>query len=395
MQPQYSSYRWLVLLSYALTGLLSQLVWLTFAPILSTTAQTFNVSTADVGNLSLVFPLIYIIVSIPTGYFIDSYGFRKAVLLGTGFLAVFGLLRAFSPNFAFLLIFQALAAIGQPFIMNSISKLVKGWFPEKEFGLATGLGSLSLFVGMIAGLVFTPLLMESFQLYSVLLIYGVFSLLILGVFFFLGKESSKKVTEKEAVTFSEFLKVFKNRNIVLLSAMFFVGIGVFTAFTTWIEPIMNAQNVNIESAGLLGGLMIIGGIIGAIVIPGLSDRYKIHKKALTISFLISAILWYILTILYGPTLVGLAIFPLGFFFMVTLPLSLELSAESVEKKYLGIANSILYEFSQIGSLLLIIVFELAAGIYSWQAALVISSILTVVAVLLSMFLKKKVADKQK
>lgn len=178
MQPQYSSFRWIVLFSYALTGLLSQLVWLTFTPILSTTAQTFNVSQTEIGNLSLVFPLIYIIISVPAGYIIDSRGFRKSVLLGTGFLAVFGLLRAFAPNFTYLLIFQTLAAIGQPFIMNSVSKLVKGWFPEKEAGLATGLGSLSLFFGMIAGLVLTPLLIESFPLYLVLLIYGLLSMLI-------------------------------------------------------------------------------------------------------------------------------------------------------------------------------------------------------------------------
>lgn len=389
MQPKYSSFRWIVLFSYALTGLLSQLVWLTFAPILSTTAQTFNVSQAEIGNLSLVFPLIYIIISIPAGYIIDSHGFRKAVLLGTGFLAVFGLLRAFAPNFTFLLIFQTLAAIGQPFIMNSVSKLVKGWFPEKEAGLATGLGSLSLFLGMIAGLVLTPLLIELFPLYSVLLIYGIFSMLIFGIFYFLGKESPKRITEKEYVTFSEFTKVFKNRNIILLSAMFFIGIGVFTAFTTWIEPIMNGLILNTDSAGLLGGLMIIGGIIGSIVIPAISDKHKNHKKTLTISLLLSAILWYGLTILHDPTLIILTILPLGFFFMSTLPVGLELSAESVEKKYVGIANSILYEFSQVGALLLIIVFESAATTYNWNFTLIISAILTIIAMLLSLFLKKK------
>jgi predicted MFS family arabinose efflux permease len=392
MQPQYSSFRWLVLFSYALTALLSQLIWLTFAPILSTTAQMFNVSQADVGNLSIVFPLIYIIISIPAGYFIDSCGYRKAVLLGTGFMAVFGLLRAFSPDFTFLLIFQTLAAIGQPFIMNSISKLVKGWFPQKEAGLATGLGSLSLFVGMIIGFVCTPLLIESFQLYSVMLIYGVFSVMVFAIFYFLGKEAPKQTMVKESISFSIFYKVFKNRNILLLSAMFLIGIGVFTAFTTWIEPILNIQIVSQEFTGLLGGLMIIGGIIGSIVLPVISDKYKMHRKSLTISFLISAILWYILTILYGPTLIGLAIFPLGFFFMSTLPLGLELSAESVEKKYVGAANSVLYEFSQVGALLIIIVYEVTASVYSWRETLTISAILVLVAMLLSLLIKKKTAN---
>ncbi len=143
MQLPRASYRWLVLVAYILTGIFSQVIWITFAPILSLTAQAYGVTQADVGNLSTVFPLVYVIISIPVGYLIDSYGFRKAILLGTGFMATFGVLRAFAPNFTFLLIFQALAGVSQPFILNSISKLVKGWFPQKEVGIATGLGSLS------------------------------------------------------------------------------------------------------------------------------------------------------------------------------------------------------------------------------------------------------------
>jgi predicted MFS family arabinose efflux permease len=388
MEHQNSSYRWLVLFSFVLTGLLSQLIWITFAPILSITTQTYGVSEADVGNLSLVFPLMYIIFSIPAGYFIDSYGFRKSVLLGTGFLAIFCLLRAFSPNFTILLIFQALAAIGQPLIMNSISKLVKGWFPQKEAGLATGIGSLSLYLGIILGLVVTPLLIESFQLYHVLLFYGGFSLLVLAVFYFAGKESPLLSIEKESVRFSEFLKVFKNRNIVLLSALFFIGMGIFTAFTTWIEPILGAQNVTKESAGLLGGVMIIGGVAGSIVLPALSDKYKTCRKPMAVSFLVSTVLWFSVSMLYGPTLVGLALIPLGFFFMATLPLGLELSAESVEKKFVGAANSVIYMFSQVGALFLIILFELASNTWAWGSALIISGAFTLAATLLMLWIRE-------
>jgi predicted MFS family arabinose efflux permease len=95
MQLQRPSIRWLVLISYILTGIFCQVIWITFAPILSITAQTYGVTTTDVGNLSTVFPLVYVVISIPVGYFIDSYGFRKSSLLCTSFIAVFGLLRAF------------------------------------------------------------------------------------------------------------------------------------------------------------------------------------------------------------------------------------------------------------------------------------------------------------
>lgn len=365
------------------------MIWITFAPIMSITAQTYGVSQTDVGYLSTVFPLIFVIISIPVGYFIDSRGFRKAILLGTGFMAVFGLLRAFSPNFIYLLIFQALAGVSQPFIMNSISKLVKGWFPEKETGLATGLGSLSLFIGMIIGLILTPILVDVSSLNETLLIYGVLSVVVLVVFYFLGKEPTLAVHEKELVKLPTLFGVFKNRNIILLSALFFIGIGVFTAFTTWIEPTLGLQNVNPESAGLLGGIMIIGGISGSLVIPALSDKVKTRKKPLLISLAISGILWYAITILTDAFWIGLLIFWLGFFFMALLPLGLELSAESVEKKYLGSANALLWEFSQIGCLVFIVLYEFIGNSQCWTFTLMFSALITIAAVPLAFYIKEK------
>ena len=392
MQLQRPSLRWLVLIAYILTGIFSQVIWITFAPILSLTAQAYGVTQSDVGNLSTVFPLVFVVLSIPVGYFIDSYGFRKAILLGTGFLAVFGLLRAFSPNFTFLLIFQALAGISQPFILNSISKLVKGWFPEKEVGIATGLGSLSLFIGMILGLVLTPLLVEMSSLNTVLLIYGASCVAVFVVFYFLGKEPRSFVHEKELVTLPELKGLFKNRNILLLSALFFICIGAFTAFTTWIEPIFAVQNINAQSVGLLGGVMIIGGIIGSMVIPGLSDKLKTRKKPLLVSLLISGLLWFTITALSIDFLIGFVIFWLGFFFMALLPLGLELSAESVEKKYLGSANALLWEFSQIGCLTLIVLYEFLGNNQNWSLTLVFSGVITLAAVPIALSLKEKLGN---
>jgi predicted MFS family arabinose efflux permease len=372
-----------------LTGIFTQIIWITFAPILSQSAQTYGVTQADIGNLSTVFPLVYVIISIPAGYLIDSYGFRKAILLGTGFMAVFGVLRAFSPNFTFLLIFQALASVSQPFIMNSITKLVKGWFPQKEVGIATGLGSLSIFIGMILGLILTPLLLELVSLDMVLLIYGAASVAVFGVFFILGKEPRAIMHEKELVKFSELKGLFRNRNILILSALFFICIGVFTAFTTWIEPILGAQNISVESAGLLGGVMIIGGIIGSMIIPAMSDKLKTRKKPLLLSLLVSGLLWLTMTALTGDYMVGFVIFWLGFFFMTLLPLGLEISAESVEKKYLGSANALLWEFSQIGCLTLIVLYEFLGNSQNWSWTLVFSGMITLVAVPLAFGLKEK------
>jgi predicted MFS family arabinose efflux permease len=392
MQLPLPRFRWLVLFSYILTGLFCQVIWITFTPILSISTQAYSVSQADIGTLSLVFPLVYVILSIPSGYFIDSYGFRKAILLGTGFMAVFGLLRAFSPNFTCLLIFQSLAAVSQPFILNSISKLVKSWFPQKEAGIATGLGTLSLFLGMVIGLVLTPFLVDMFSLNVALLIYGVSSVAVFMVFYFLGKEPSSAMQEKELVKLSELAGLIKNRNILLLSALFFICIGAFTAFTTWIEPTLALQNISLESAGLLGGVMIIGGIIGSLVISGFSDRLKRRKKLLLLSLLISGLLWFVMATLTGEFLVGLVIFWLGFFFMALLPLGLELSTVSVEKKYLGSANALLWEFSQIGCLSLIVFYEFIGNSQNWTLTLIVSAVITLACIPVTYALKEGKGD---
>jgi fucose permease len=74
--------------------------------------------------LSMVFPLPYISISIPSGILTDSKGYRVSVGIGVIFMAIFSVLRIFSHDFTTLLLFQACIAIGQPFVMDSVSKLV-------------------------------------------------------------------------------------------------------------------------------------------------------------------------------------------------------------------------------------------------------------------------------
>ncbi|MFO1525212.1 MAG: hypothetical protein U1F16_04470 [Turneriella sp.] len=52
----------------------------------------------------------------------------------------------------FMVACQTGIAIGQPFIMNAISKLVADWFEPEHNALATGLGALGMFIGMALGL---------------------------------------------------------------------------------------------------------------------------------------------------------------------------------------------------------------------------------------------------
>ncbi len=381
------SYRWVVLLVYILAGIISQIMWITFSPILPIVEEIYRVGDVEVGLLSAVFPIIFIILALPVGYYVDKRGFRRAVLLGSAFFAVFGVLRVFATTFLLLLIFQTLAAAGQPFIFNSISKLVKSWFPAEEAGLATGLGSISLFIGTILGLSLTPVLTVTLGFEKMLLIYGVAAFIVLFLFFILGKEAETEVFEEE-YRLKEYVDVLKNRNVFILSIIAFIGVGIFTAYLTWVEPVLEDHGLDVETAGLTASALLFGGIFGSILIPALSDRVGKRRPFLFVCFALSAVLFYIHTLTFGVIMLAVVLFILGFFFISALPLALDLSATSVGEKYAGTANSSLWLLSQVGSVLLIVGFESMARAMSWDSTLILSAALLGLSFLLTIFLRE-------
>ncbi len=393
MESSYSRYRWVILTSYMLVAALTQLLWLNFAPITSTVQSLFRVSEMDVGFLSTVFPLLFILFSIPAGLIADRKGFKAAVSIGAFFTGLFAFLRAFSWSFAVLLLFQCGVAIGQPFIFNSISKLVNEWFPPRERALATGLGTMALFIGMMVALSLTPVLTEDFGFNGMLLIYGITSVLFSSVFPFIAKRNpyySLKEQTREKHALKDISLLFKSRNLVLLDALFFIGVGLFTSFATWIEKILTPQGLTVTEAGLAGGTIIFGGIIGSIVIPALSDKFMKRKPFLLIDLAVATISLFTIINVRGYVSVSLVAFALGFFLMSALPLGLELAAEAVDQSLIGSATGLLWLFSQLGSVVLIVAAESIKAVFGGFRYSVFSfTLLCFLAFILSSMLREK------
>src|SRR5450755_1862310 len=133
------SSKWIVLGVFALAAGLSQLLWLNFAPLITLIEKKYSVTEDTAGLLLLVFPLVYVILSLPTGVLIDKKGYRFSLNLGTFLMAVFAALRIYDQSFAVLLIAQIGIAVAQPFVVNAISKLVLDWFDKEQGAIATGL----------------------------------------------------------------------------------------------------------------------------------------------------------------------------------------------------------------------------------------------------------------
>ena len=118
-------------------------------------------------------------------------------------------------NYALVLIFTIVIAIGQPFILNAVIKLSANWFPEDERTIATGLAMLAQFLGIAITMLLTPELVVGNDLMVMLIIYGILSL-ISGILFvvFVKDKPPTPPTDKpvsERVILTEGLRqLFKN-----------------------------------------------------------------------------------------------------------------------------------------------------------------------------------------
>ena len=77
-----------------------------------------------------------------------------------------------------------------------------------------------------------------------------------------------------------------------------------------------------DQAGTAGGLLVIGGIIGSIVIPVISDKAKKIKPFVLLDLAIGTITLYILGVVGSFLLLAIICFITGFFLMSALPLVL-------------------------------------------------------------------------
>jgi cyanate permease len=390
------SYRWVVLLVFMLMASLTQLLWITFAPITGAAAQFFGTSDLLVGILSMCFMVVYILVVLPSAWVIDTYGFRVAVGMGAGLTAVFALTRGiFASNYWVVFASQIGIAIGQPLIIGSITKVAARWFPINERATAAGLGTLSLYLGILVAMILTPGLTVKFGIKGMLMVYGIASVVAAAAFSLFAREKPATPPcppgRDERVLMLDGLKqMLRQRDFIMLMVIFFIGLGMFNSISTWIENIVRPRGFSIAQAGMLGGLMLIGGVAGAAVMPIFSDKLRKRKIFMLVALigLIPGLVGMTFFRAYWPLLVSGFMF--GFFLLSAGPIGFQYGAEITYPAPEGTSNNLLLVTGQISGIVFIFGMDLLKSQVngSMTNSLLVLLGLTVVGILLCAMLKE-------
>ncbi len=390
-------YRWINLIIYMYVAALTQLYWLNFAAIDTYMEKALHISAMNLSLLTVIFPFIYLFLSLPSGILIDKKGFKFGVGVGVIFVGVFPLLRLIAPNsFAMLLASQFGIALGQPFILNGVAKLSVTWFPENEEATAVGLGSLALFLGMIMALGATPAIVKNFGYTTMLWFYTILGLIGLFIYFLFVK-SQPSVAMREVVTsdsslyFEGMKKLFKIRDFILLGFIAMIGIGVFNGLATWLEKILNElHGISMVDAGEVSSMLIFGGILGSIVIPVISDTIKRRKPFLIFAPLLGMLDLICLLECGSLSMNMLNAFITGFFVISAFPIILIFSAEVCGQEYAGISTAYLQLLGNGAAVAIVPIMELlhkSTGKYIAPISLLIA--LSILSFIFAVFLEEE------
>ncbi|MGB7296574.1 MAG: MFS transporter [Candidatus Aminicenantales bacterium] len=381
-------YRWIVLLAFVAIAVMTQVLWITFAPITGAAARFYQTSDLMIGLLSMSFMIVFVLIFLPSAYAIDTWGFRKAVGLGAVLTAVFGLTRGlFASNFTIVLLSQVGIAFGQPFVIGAITKIAARWFPAEERATASAIGTLALYLGPLLAMFLTPILALHIGISKTLLAYGIAAVAAAALFLLVAREHPPTPAgEEERIRMLAGLKsMLRQRDFILLLFMFFVGLGMFNSVSTWIENIIRPRGFSISQAGVLGGLMLVGGIIGAVIFSLLSDRSGCRKPFILLA--LAGLIPGLIGIAYATSyaLLLAAGFTFGFFLLSAGPIGFQYAAEITHPAPEATSNTLLLVMGQVSGIIFIFGMDALKSPESggMTNSLLILAVLTVIAAILA------------
>jgi MFS family permease len=371
-------YRWVVLAVFMFINLTIQMLWIGYAPITGPAAKFYGVSDLQIGLLAMTFMLAFIPLSIPVSWAIDTYGFRLTVSIGAVLMGIFGIVRGLAgADYTLVLLSTIGVAVAQPFLLNAWTKVPAQWFSIEERATAVGLVTLANLVGTALGMILTPILTETMSIPSVQLLYGGIAAFSAVLFLIFAREKPATPPcppgqEVRSLMLDGLKHALTVKPFWLYLFVSFIGMGIFNGITTWVENIIRPRGFTPTDAGTLGALMLVGGVLGAVVIPPFSDKQHKRKRYLLLGFVLAIPGLIGLTFATHLWLLFVSAFALGFFLVSTSPIGMQYAAEITHPTPEGTSNGLIQLFGQASVVFVYIMEALKARDGAFTPALLLA-----------------------
>lgn len=119
--------------------------------LLSSIAETFDVTLRAVGWVVIVEALIISALLLPMGGVADAFGRRRVLILGLSVFGVGAVATGLAPTFALLIVARVVMAVGNALVQSVATGMLVAIFPPEERGRALGAQTTAVSVGAASG----------------------------------------------------------------------------------------------------------------------------------------------------------------------------------------------------------------------------------------------------
>jgi MFS family permease len=350
--------RWAVLVSFSLLVACTQLLWLTFAAVTDQTSAALHVSNGTVGDLAVVNPLLFVLLAIPAGRWLDRH-FTAALTAGAALTAAGALLRVVDTrSFGWLLAGQLVVSAGQPLVLNATTKVAARYFPEAERTMAISAASAAQFVGILAAALTSGPLVSAGGLTLLLTVHAAVTAAAALTVVAAARLPAAFPAQARAHESLGWLR--RDRLMWKLAGLLFIGVGIFNAIATWLDSILTKFGHG-GLAGPLIALTTVAGIAGAAVLPGFVTARDRRAGMLLAATVTSAAVFALLALVHAPAVFGVALAVEGFVLLACLPVALEWSEVHVGPARAGTATGALLLAGNLGGVVLVLLVQAVVG----------------------------------
>lgn len=379
---------WVPVIAHAVVAGITQLYWLTYAPIATDAAAAYGTTESAITWLANVYPILYFLLAIPVGWLLDRHP-RPTLITGAVLTGAGGLLRALAPtSFSAALAGQLLVALAQPVLLNGLVVVAHQHLPPERRPAGIALGTVGFFVGIFLGFT-TPVLflgsdgaaagVGAPDLTALLWFQAVLGLVGAAWMVRTARHPVSVAREIAGTHGRAALRaVWSNPGMRVVAMLAFGGFGVFGALMTVLQPLLEPRGVSRDQADLLIDGLVLAGLLVAAVVPAWAARTG-NERGLLLGGLVAASAATGLAAFDLPLVVlGLALAVAGGLLVPALPVLLEIS-ERLEPELTGTASAVVWLAGNLGVALMTVVAQLLLDVPAAAfAALAVAGLATAV-----------------
>ncbi|KAI9838287.1 MAG: hypothetical protein M1819_005555 [Sarea resinae] len=401
--------RWFGLIQLSLLNIIVSWDWLSFAPVSDISASYFSVSETAINWLSTAFLFAFCVSSPAVIWTLNKGGPKPAIIVASVLILAGNWIRyagtRSGPNghFGVVMLGQILIGLAQPFVLSAPTRYSDLWFTDQGRISATALASLANPFGGALGHLIDPFLATKAKHIPNMVFFSIDSILktqssisTLPSFFLASAPptppSASSLTPKPPLK-AAVRTLLRSADFYLIFIPFATYVTLFNTLSTILAQTLTPYNYSAQTAGIIGGLLILTGLVSAAITSPLVDHYKSHLLA--IKLLVPLLgLTYILFPIAPPTRTLAAPLTLscalGAASFSLVPVALEWLAESTYPLSPEAGSTLCWAGGQFGGAVLVIAMDALKGVGgrpkgNMQAALWFMGALAIVVVPVPVF----------